>query len=317
MVAKAQAEGGGGHGALPFEPGSASELLAATHVFAIHVDRATPAPWRTQPDGTDARDVALEATLQVVWKGALKIPPGGRYRAVIAQRRANAYFESDFRGVWSHREVAHGGEYVLFANARTDDPGVLTAEPALFALHPAAEAYADAALAVEAEGVLAGAGGAAADRLWPVLALAAGQAGSVTDIFARYFWARLKPDIAELFSELLPRLSDVLVTPGARPTFVRAMCEGVFKAALDVRMDTKTKVDLVRTLFRAADAPAGQRYGNEIVSVFIHNTLFDTQPAVTAEAVFGSEAAARRAREIVTAFGADRMPALTGWLAGR
>ncbi len=126
-------------GAIPHRPGSASDVLRATHILLLEVETSAPGPWREDSARFSRRDVAVELRVERALKGA---PDAARVALVLPQYERRMRRIYALYGVWSKVSLEAGSRLVAFCDSSASDLGTLLGE-ACFRVEAAEEVLPD------------------------------------------------------------------------------------------------------------------------------------------------------------------------------
>jgi hypothetical protein len=192
---------------LACEPGSTSDVLAATHVFQVEVCSLNGLPWERGPVG-QKRILELTLRLGKVFKGRLAIGHGEAFVLKVDQHRIDRHTVEDVPGAWSHFTTTPGTAYLVLASGSSDQPSELMKNGAGL-IDPGQGG--DVGLAEEAEGVTQP-GASATEVFRAQLRFARAHLSELHDLYARYLWARVRPAISKRPSARLPQVLSLVIS---------------------------------------------------------------------------------------------------------
>lgn len=320
-------------GGLPFEPGSASELLFATHLFMVEVMTAAASPWGVA-DGLERRRLDLTLRLLALYKGELRVRPGDAFPLGVEQRRESEYFNFSFHGLWSHVEPPPevGVRYVVVSQGATDSPAALMQEDACVRLL-APEYESDILLAREAEQLFRGildaagrrSGGGSGYEPEPepeppaaaraLLAFAREHAADCRDLFALYLWARVRPSLPAYAELLLPDALALTASPNATLKFRQTLVASVYEAALEFEPDSPPYRMVLATFLALLSQPEASLLREMLVEAQLYNLIFkDQRPRFDSGEVIPDAAERRAMLGALAPFTTERAQRLKVWL---
>jgi len=307
-----------GPGTLPHEPGSNSELLAATHLFVVRVSGAAATPWERGADGLEHQTLRLDLRLGRVLKGRVARALGANFTVVAPREREDAATVSDYHGFWSHAEVEAGEERLVIAEGTGDDPATLMLEPAIRKMADAAlvaDVIAAQGLEQRYAAALAAGGGEASRAAEAALAQVDHGRAQCQGPLGRYLWARLSPVYAADEAAIRERVLTVALAKDTTPELRAAMVEGLFTATLDLAPEPERRIAVAGPLFRLLELPPGAISRDRLVQAVLFGLVFGTDhEPISATATVPD---ARERASVIAALSGmsgDRPMALAHWL---
>lgn len=306
---------------LPYEPKSSSEILSATHLFAVGIVSRRETPWAGGEDGLERRRLNMEARLLETYKGELDVSPGQTFTLEVVQEREDEFLQTDYHGLWSHLNPAVGSRCLVVAQGSLHAPGRLMQEGPCKRLADAGY-EADVRLALEAEQAVRDAVAAQSEE-YPrslvattLLDFTRRRAKAAKDMFARYLWARLEPAFGEPRIRPLDAVLELIAAEGITAEMRAALVESLYRALLrDPEPDLHQKV--VRAfLLLLADRHASAVH-HRLVEVELSNLVFeDDKPRLAVETVLPDARERASVKAAVTGMDADGAEELAKWLEG-
>jgi hypothetical protein len=216
----------------------------------------------------------------------------------------------DYYGLWSHVPLSAGVRFVAFCRGSSDDATRLLTEANCEQLVDPATALADTKAALDLD--------AKTPSSADIIASAARLAGQRGDIFARYIWAKVKPEAMnslETFEALVRILEDPRTTERARESLLISIYEELGMADPPRRL---WEVRLIQAMFRLLTLSAAKSLQATIEEVYLPNMLgLDGEsPRYTAGEVFKDQVDARQRILSTLQHGtqSEFMPRLIQWL---
>jgi len=169
---------------LPFDPGSTSELLRASHIVLVAIESVSFGEWGPGGEMLVCQTVSARLRIERVLKGELDIPSYDPVAVAfeVYENRGPRFVA--LPGIWSQNEIAPGARFVVFSAAGSKEPAAVLHEPPAFHVEPAATALA------EVESILQLA--TPETRLPALVAALGGRRETFTALTARYVAARLR-----------------------------------------------------------------------------------------------------------------------------
>lgn len=308
---------------LPHEPGSASELLKATHLFTIYIERLDAEAWSLGEDGLEHRRLSIKAMPVEVYKGVLSLPPRQPFDFVVQQSRETGLVVSDYHGLWSHFEPQRAGHYLVVAEGAQQDPAVLLQEPQCKMLLDAGRAL-DVQLAIKVEKFLNDNPLAAADedgqieRLSALLRFAQQQGTVGQELFANYLWARIQPIMAAFPRRAMALIAPFIETSEMDIRFHQAFIDTVYKGILDLDSPLEARRPLLSSVLRVLLQPSAKPMRSSLVDVYAFNLIF--RPGVApppASQLLDARVPVEQAAKVAGEVSPDRGKQVAAWLLGR
>ena len=304
---------------LPWEPGSASEILAASHIFVVTLLEVIPSAWAEQPSGLQQRELSLGVRLDTVLKGEVSAAGGTGFRLTVRQLREPGGIISDSPGLCSDVEPVPGARYLVLASAHSEDPSLLMQEPALRGLLPSA-LEADVSLATTTEQRL---GGQLVDpekrqgALLDLVKTVNEHRHSIGALAPGYFLARLgRGNLRE--GPLEAGVLTIVLAPDTAPVLRSVFATGLCNAALDQGATPAQRAALARSLFGLAAIKRAEELFERLVSAELYNLIFEEDaPALKASDVIHEEGERVRLARIVKGFEDERADEVAAWLRHR
>ena len=315
--------GGQAAAALPHEPSSPAEILAASHLFLVELVAQTATPWaRPSEDALQQRKVGMKIRLVESLKGQLKARPAEVVEVNVEQAREDELTVSDYHGFWSHTELKAGSKYLVLAEGDSDNIAVLMQEPAIKAvLDGALAADVKAAAAAEEKfgAILHGGNqaGSRRDAALQMLALASEKRGELRGLFGRYLWARIAPVYRESFDALLPPALQIVQARDATAQLREALIYGLYDLFLSVAPTPPKSFELLRPLLGLVPQAEAAPLADRLIQVPIYNLIFRPGMTPPAPATVLPDAAARaRILGALGTFKSQKSKQVRSWLAG-
>ncbi len=307
-------------GAMPVEPSSSSEILAATHIFTVELIEMSTTPWTRQADGLEHRQLRLQLALLERFKGRLALQPGGRFEVELPQRREDALTVSDFHGFWSHQELQKGSRYLVLSNGTTDNVAVHMKEPAITAML-AAEAASDVKLALAAEQrfqpalrptePLTRQQSAAVD----LLKFAKEKCETSAGLFGRYVWSRVAPIYPSAEPSLLPLTLNLVEARNATVELREALLYGLYNEVGELTPLRERNIQLIRALLGLMLQPEAAALQDRLLQVPLYNLICGEGSNVPPAATVVPDASQRtRLKQAIAGFSSERAQEIGAWL---
>jgi len=315
---------------LPVEPGARSELLAATHVFAVELRASDAKPWVPVEGGLRERRVDLTVALLEDLKDRLPapegplrsrpLPVGSTFPLTVEQRRLRNPM-GDHPGLWSHLEVEPGTRYVFASRGTAQSSAAeLMREGPVLAVWPGSAAV-EVHLARGIEYVFQAERRAHGNRD-ATDAAARAAIGFVSahlpvagDVTGRFLWARIQPTFlhapAPPVSEAVALLTAPQASRGLRVELI---------AGLDaVAQAPEVGAAFIRTVaagyFTLLRDPGASALHPRLVDVSLYLLLFPGDARrFPAETVFPEAAERARLRAALAPFTSEHAQKLASWL---
>jgi hypothetical protein len=305
-----------GQSALPTEPHSSAEILAATHLFTVETLGLSDTPWTKGPDGLEHRQQTMEFRLLERFKGDLDIRTGDAFRVEVPQNRESALETSDYHGFWSHQEIQKGERYLVLASGPASAPTLLR-EPAIQALHPEA-LVADVRAAMSAEHGLEDArrrSAAPAEALRKLLDQTYAERARLRGLYGRYAWARTEPSYAGVENELFPEIVKVVSARDATVELRQALIEGLYQFVSATDPSEERALRLARPLLGLLLQPEAAPLVERLAQVEIYNLVFHGGSALApAHAVVADPAERAAMRSALAVYPSERASQISSWL---
>ncbi|HMC10394.1 MAG TPA: hypothetical protein VKH44_03855 [Pirellulaceae bacterium] len=315
-------QGGQAAAALPHEPASSAEILAASHIFVVEMVSQTATEWaRPTEDALQQRRLVMKIRLVESLKGMLKAKHGEVVEVNVEQAREDKFTVSDFHGFWSHTELKTGTKYLVLAEGQSEDLAVLMQEPAIKAvLDGALASDVKAATAAEQQFGPSLTGNDAArrrDAALQMLALAKEQRAKLHGLFGRYLWARVGPVYRDALDALLPPALEIVQARDATLQLREALIYGLYDTFLSIAPMPPKSLELLRPLLGLLTQPEAAPLGDRLIQVPIYNLIFrpgKTPPS--AASVLPDPAARTRILDALGTHKSAKAAEVRSWLAG-
>jgi len=159
---------------------SRSILFRATHILLVHIESADPGEWSVPDHLVRTRTNALRLRWEKTLKGKVSFDT-----VVISVKQSEPAIPRRFAvpGVWSGKRLASGEQYLVFANSRSTNAGVILQETSTLEVLEAEQALIDVELALDSE--------RGHWTLSQAVAHARDRSGSLGPLFAQYLATRL------------------------------------------------------------------------------------------------------------------------------
>lgn len=307
---------------LPHEPGSSSEILAATHVFLVEVEAMTASPWAVEADGLEHRNLNLTLRLVDLYKGNLDVEKGKTFPATVPQARESEFVVSDYHGIWSHESPEPKTRYLVVAEGQTRAPAALLTEETVKRLLPGDRAG-DLPLAIAAEaafvaGKKSGTGDAA--ELAAARALlehADDVRAKAQDVYGRYLVARLRPVFLSSNDRPVTPLLDLVTDDDATLPLRTELSDGLYELTLALEPNPDLSRKVVRGLLTLLLDDAAKSLRPRLVNAQLHSLVFDPEdhPKLRGDDVVKSASEREKLTKILGEVRSDRANKLAAWLA--
>lgn len=299
---------------LPHIAGSASELLAASHIVQLTVMRQAATAWTLSDDGLEHRKLHLAVRVDRQLKGQLLQAVGSVLEVPLAQQREPGMRVSDYHGFWSHQNPNDCAGYLLLATARSNDIQVLLQDPAIQGWLPA-ELAADADAATELEHQHAPTQAADASAAQQLLRQVQDHRQTWHGLLGRYVLARLASQLRQNEPTVASALILIAQQYDTEPTLRDALVNGVYDNATQLGVDARRRQQLARSLFELLLLPASQAMVDRLVQVQLYNLLLRPgQTPPRPAAVVPDSAVRGRIDALLANLPGDRAHALRAWL---
>lgn len=299
---------------LPHIGGSASELLAASHIVQLTVMRQAATAWTLSDDGLEHRTLQLAVRVDRRIKGQLLQAVGSVLDVPLAQQREPGMRVSDYHGFWSHQSPNDCVAYVLLATARGNDLQSLLQEPAIQGWLPA-ELVADADVATKLEQQYPPSQAADASVAQQLLRQVQDHRQAWHGLLGRYVLARLASQLRQNEPTVASALILIAQQSDTEPTLRDALVNGVYDNATQLGVDAGRQQQLARSLFELLLLPAGQAMIDRLVQVQLYNLLLRPgQTPPRPAAVVPDSAVRGRIDALLANLPDDRARALRAWL---
>lgn len=302
---------------------SESELISASHVFALALQTVTEGEWRRGPDGLEHRRLKLTVTVPNCFKGQVALPASGPVTVEVEQRRSSEFETSDFMGPWSHVSPAAGASFLVYCRTSQQELGALVNEPALIRLASGTTAG-DAALALQGEATAA----AVRRKADPAEALERARVAwlqllwesraSAGGVAARYVWERVRDGVAPESAPPLAEVERILFDAETRPELRESLAYSLFTAQLAATGGEPWARETLRLFLRLLSGPAEETLRRALANRYLPDLLFGPDRPPLAPPTLGLPVETLTAAQAV-ALQAGSEPArrLAGWLTPR
>jgi hypothetical protein len=304
---------------LPHETGSASEVLAASHLFTVEVLKVEGTAWMGGADGLEHRNLDMELRLLDVQKGAIQRPPKA-FTLRVEQRRDDELLELSFHGLWSHVAPEVGTRYLVAAEGKSTDPAELMKEGTCQRLLNASLAV-DVRLAIEAEQLWQKAHGpdAAAQMKAAKALLEFGlrNRASGHDLLGRYLWVRVMGVFNETEGRLVGEVVQILRAPDTTIELRSSLAAELYAAALLLEPSTEAYRSTAGAFMSMLQQKESTPLHSQIAEVYLYGMVFDAEDnAVLKSESVGDAGSRAGANAVVSKLTSDRSKRLSTWLKG-
>jgi|GEM_PF-4062358 len=318
----------------PREPGSESDLLAASHIFTVTLLKQSPTAWLPQPDGLEHRELAMVFRLEAILKGGIRLAPGQEFSVAVPQVREPGDMVSDYHGFWSHLKPATGEKYLVLASGSTghvignatgiraedaaEDPAALLKEPTIRSLHPAVERsdfdFAEAEEKALHVRLVDGDSHQHAVALLDLAKAAYRERGKLGVLAASYLMARMAT--GELREGALPgALLDIILAPDTSPDLRNLTATGLCDKAKDQGATPKQRALLAGAIFRLDANPSTAELLKELVDAELYNLIFEEDaPLFHASEAIPDKGRRAKAAALLKGFEEEQTDVVAAWL---
>jgi len=305
---------------LPYEPDSASELLAATHLFTVEITGLAATLWLRGADGLEHRLLTISARLLDLLKGHLDVEPLAAFELTVGQQRESEFIETDYHGLWSHAEPVIGLKYLVIAAGDSTDPAFLMQEESCHRL--ADETYSeDVQLALKGEKRFQAAqrkrsaGSAYRSASAALLSFGVDQRQVARDLFARYLWSHISAAVLDV-SKLRDQLLELVAAADAALDLRTSLIADLYEAVLMRDDDADLLRAVLRKLFSVLQQPQAGPFVGRLVDLQLYNLVFH-HPAAPGSAADVLPDAGERAAVLAQLEGmpSERAQQLRAWIA--
>jgi len=304
---------------LPFEPGSTSELLSATRVFAIELLSIDAKPFVMGSDGLEHRDLIMELRLLDLFKGTLDIQSSQSFDLKVEQRRESEFFVTDYHGIWSHLQPHVGDRYTVIADTFLTEPAMLLQEgPLQYLLDFSYET--DVRLAIEAERLyqktlVTNNGHGLYDASSAVITFTQSRRSDIKDVFGRYFWARVGPVFLSAPMDLLMNILSIILAEDTSHEARRSLISSLYEAILALEPNFDLLRAVIRAYFTLLLQNSASSLYTDLIEIYLYNLLFrNSKPLISAQRLFSDPDEQRNIQAKLMQFDSDRARRLLMWL---
>ncbi|MFT3857482.1 MAG: hypothetical protein QM742_08300 [Aquabacterium sp.] len=301
---------------LPWEPGSPSEVLAASHVLVLTVVHVGDTPWVPQASGLLQRDVPLRLRLDEMLKGRVRQAVSSESTITVPQVQEPGGVVSDYQGFWSTRTPRAGSQHLLLASSASDDLAVLMQEAAIRAWLPATQ-RSDVIFVRNAESRL---GAALRDHhhvqaTLPLLLQGTERVrAQLGPLAAGYVQARLGQGSMR-DSTLVQAALKLMLAPDTSVALRTSLATGLSEATLDQDLAPAERVGMVRGLLALSDVAGAADLFEQMAATGLYNLVFlDDKPVIKAAQVIADKATRVHVAARLRSLDEERADALAHWL---
>jgi hypothetical protein len=224
---------------LPVSETSGSEIVDASAIFLLRVDKADFGPWRRPSEGGEVRTAKLRFILVDVLKGQLAQTPGQAFDLAVLQHGGS---QLQYPGLWSIVKLDPGTELVAYTNGPLTDAGLLLTDQHCVRLAEARKVLDDtrAAMLVEKRTMAPG----------ELLTATANHTERFGDTFARFLWSRIKDSVLAsqpMLDSYLRLVENPTTRPDARDVYLSGLYEDVGMMSRPAR---ETEIKLAQSMCR-------------------------------------------------------------------
>jgi len=199
---------------------SVSEILRSSAILLIRLDDVALSPWVGETNGDLLiRDVTMTVIIEEILKGKVQQKVGESFELKVQQRGTGGFRVMDYYGLWSHSPLSAGVRFVAFCTDSSEDARILLSTDAnCEQLMEPKIALADTKSALELENQ----NPSSADLIARAQTLSRQRGG----IFARYVWAKIKPEAMnslDIFEKVVKIIEDPETTELARESYLTSI----------------------------------------------------------------------------------------------
>ena len=314
----------GGENILPVVSDCDAEILSATHIFGVTAVKVDCSEWVPSEDGLESRTIEAVFTLGEKLKGELDVESGRNFDFVSRQYRSDPLGLEDAPGCWSRIDLQPGGSWMATAAGQSRQPADLMSDPFCTGIFPT-DYMEDVRLARGAEQIYEKTLHATGDdypklrAIRTLIAFARKTGANARDIFARYFWHRMKDFFMQSEDRPVEELAGLIADPDVSAEFRAEIASGVADALVAVGPDKKMLAPVLISCFQLLLQKQAEEFHERLVYVELYELIFDgDRPRYDYSELFSAKEAQKidrgRVVKALNHFDFDRAERISQWL---
>ncbi len=270
----------GGENILPVVSDCDAEILCATHIFEVTAAKVDFSVWAPAEDGLESRTVEAVFTLGEKLKGELDVESGRNFDFVSRQYRSDPLGLEDAPGCWSRIDLRPGGSWMATAVGQSRQPADLMSDRFCTGVFPS-DFMEDVRLARGAEQLYEQTLHATGDEhpklqaIRALIAFARKNGANARDMFARYFWYRVKDFFMQSEDRPVEAVAELIADPDVSAEFRAEIASGVADALVAVGPDKKMLAPVLISCFQLLLQKQADEFHERLIYVELYELIFD------------------------------------------
>ena len=268
-----------GENILPVVSDCDAEILFATHIFEVTAVKVDYSDWAPGENGLESRTIKAVFALGEKLKGELDLEPRQNFDFASRQYRSDPLGLGDAPGCWSRIDLQAGGSWMATGVGQSRQPADLMSDRCCTGVF--APGYMeDVRLARRAEQLYEKTLHAAGDdhpKLRAIRALIAftrKNGANARDMFARYFWHRVKDFFMQSKDRPIDELAELIADSDVSAEFRAEIASGVTDALVAIGPDKKMLAPILISYFQLLLQEQAEEWHERLVYVELYELIY-------------------------------------------
>jgi hypothetical protein len=305
---------------LPVIGNSDAEAFHSTHIFTVLAVDVEHTDWTTAEEGLEIRMMKASFILRETLKGKLDLEIGQRFDFTANQYRSDPFGIGDAPGCWSRIDLRLGDSYMVTAAGSSQKPYELMLDGPCRGIYPF-DYIEDIHLAIKAEQLYmteintTSHDKPKSEAVLALIGFTHNNGAKIRDMYARYFWQRVKAFFIESEDRPLEQVIDLVTDTKVNIEFRAGIVPEITDALLAIDPDKEMISLTLSAWFGLLLQKESEKLHDRLVYVELYDLIFENeQPRYRADDLVAPTVDRQEIIRALKRFDYDRAVEIIAWL---